>query len=85
VETYFVWQPDNDTSRRKRRRPAHGHGFLPYHPRMFPMLVMAGDGIGKGVKVGHVHNADIAPTIARLLGLPALPYDGKVIQAALAQ
>jgi arylsulfatase A-like enzyme len=85
VETYFVWTPDNDTSRRKRRRPAHGHGFLPFHPRMYPVLVMAGNGIRKGTRIGHAHNADIAPTITKLLDLPSLDFDGKVMQDALGQ
>ena len=85
VETYFVWTPDNDTERRKRRRPAHGPGYLPFHPRMYPLLVMAGNGIQKGARLGHVHNADVAPTITKLLGLPELPFDGKPIQAAFAK
>jgi len=85
AETYFVWASDNDTSRRKRRRPAHGHGYLPFHPKMYPMLVMAGSGIRKGETIGHVHNADVAPTISELLGLPKLDFDGRSLTEALAR
>ncbi len=83
AETYFVWASDNDTSRRKRRRPAHGHGYLPFHPKMYPMLVLSGSGIRKGEKIGHVHNADVAPTISTLLGLEKLDFDGRVLIEAL--
>lgn len=85
AETYFVWAPDNSTERRKRVRPAHGHGYLPFHPRMHPLLVMAGNGLKKGARIGHVRNVDIAPTILRLLGLPAMETDGRELKEALAE
>ena len=50
---------------------------------MYPMLVMAGPGLQKGIRIGHVHNTDIAPTICRLLDLPALKFDGRILKEAL--
>lgn len=85
AETYFVWTPDGDTSRRKRRRPAHGHGNIATHPSMYPMLVMSGAGVKRGEKIGHVHNADVAPTISALLGLDKLDFDGRALSEALSR
>lgn len=82
-ETYLVWTPDDSTELRKRRRPAHGHGFLPYHKKMYPVLVMSGSGLKQGVKIGHVHNTDVAPTISSLLGLETLDFDGRSLKEAL--
>jgi predicted AlkP superfamily pyrophosphatase or phosphodiesterase len=84
AETYFVWTADNDTSLRKRKHPAHGHGYLATYPKMFPMLVISGSGIKKGQMIGHVHNIDIAPTVSQLLGLEKLGFDGRVLTEALA-
>jgi arylsulfatase A-like enzyme len=83
AETYFVWTPDNDTQLRKRKHPAHGHGYLATYPKMFPMLVLSGSGIKKGETIGHVHNVDIAPTVSQLLGLEKLDFDGRVLSEAL--
>lgn len=85
IETYFVDQPGTSFDRHKRRRPAHGHGFLPYHPKMYPMLVIAGSDIKSGVRIGHVKNVDVAPTISKLLGLEPLDFDGRVLGEALKQ
>jgi hypothetical protein len=50
---------------------------------MYPLLVLAGDGFRKGVRIGHVRQIDIAPTITRLLGLEPLDFDGRVLTEAL--
>lgn len=83
LDTHLVWTADSDTSWRKRSKPAYGHGYLPFQPAMYPMLVVSGNGIRKGVKIGHVHNADVAPTISVLLGLAPLDFDGKPLAQAL--
>jgi hypothetical protein len=84
-DTYFVEAPDNDTELRRRAKPAHGHGYLPQSPKMYPMLVMEGAGFQKGVRIGHVHGVDVAPTITHLLGLAPLDFDGRVLTEAFAQ
>jgi len=82
-DTYIVEAPESSTELRRRCRPARGHGNLPGSPKMYPMLVMAGPGLQKGIRIGHVHNTDIAPTICRLLDLPALKFDGRILKEAL--
>ena len=50
---------------------------------MYQLLVLDGDGFRKGVRIGHVRQIDIAPTITRLLGLEPLDFDGRVLTEAL--
>ena len=84
-DTYFVEAPDSSTALRRRKRPAHGHGYFPTSPKMYPMLVLAGPALKKGARIGHVKSTDIAPTISELLGLAPLDFDGRVLTEALAK
>jgi hypothetical protein len=85
IDTHLVADPkSSSTARRPKARPYHGHGYLPGHPRMYPALVLAGAGIRKGVTIGHTHNRNIAPTIARLLGFEMEGTRGSPIEEALA-
>lgn len=65
------------------------HGFLSTNPKMNAILVMAGRGIQPGAKLGNektpgiVRNVDVAPTIARLLGIKLPQTDGRVLEEAL--
>jgi arylsulfatase A-like enzyme len=52
------------------------HGYLPTAPAMHTGLVLAGAGIARGVVVPLARQIDIAPTVARLLGLKAAGTDG---------
>lgn len=70
---------------RPRAQPAHSHGFLPGHPLMHAMLVFAGAGVKSGATFGHVSNLDVAPTIARFLGLELPGARGRVLTEALAE
>jgi hypothetical protein len=56
------------------------HGSLPDHPEMFPAFLAAGPAIrGGGGAPVQMHNLDIAPTAARLLGLSfTTEIDGRV-------
>lgn len=85
VDTYFGRDLDNpsSTALRTKAKPSHNHGYLPQHPKMFPWLVLSGNGIAKGKKIGHVRNHDIAPTIAYLLNLEMPNVEGKVLKEAL--
>jgi hypothetical protein len=74
---------DASTARRPKTTAYHGHGYLPDHPAMFPILVMSGAGIAHGRTVGHVRNIDVAPTIAALLGLELRNVEGRVLTEAL--
>ncbi len=77
VDTHLVIDESQASSaRRPRRRPYHGHGYLPDHPSMYPALVLSGAGVPAGVRLGHVRNLDVAPTIAALLGVTLRDVEG---------
>ncbi|MPY90696.1 MAG: sulfatase-like hydrolase/transferase [Luteitalea sp.] len=84
IDTHLVLDPDNpSTVRRLMAEPYHGHGYLPDHPAMYPALVLSGAGISPGVRLGHVRNVDVAPTIAALLRVELFDVDGRVLREAL--
>ncbi len=62
-------------------RGAHGH--LPDRPWMHAVFVAAGAGVRSGVRLGVVSSLDVAPTIARLLGLKDFHADGRVLEEVL--
>lgn len=61
------------------------HGYLPSRFEMRAALIASGRGIKPGVKVEYARLMDIAPTIARLLGLEMRATRGKVISEVIAQ
>jgi predicted AlkP superfamily pyrophosphatase or phosphodiesterase len=61
------------------------HGFVSSDRKMNGLCVLWGNQIQAGVELVEVENIDIAPTIARLLGVPGLEADGQVLEAALKQ
>lgn len=58
------------------------HGFLSTNPKMNATFIASGVGIRGGETIGVIENIDVAPTIAKLLGVP-FPADGKVLVEAL--
>ena len=54
------------------------HGYLPDDPKLYATLVAWGAGIKPGAKLPVIDSVDVAPTIARLLGLKMANVDGKV-------
>lgn len=85
IDTYMTDQPGDSTELEKQANPSYSHGYLPQYPAMYPMLVLFGNGIQKGVRLGHVHQTDIAPTVTKLLDLTPMDFDGHVLTRALAQ
>jgi arylsulfatase A-like enzyme len=84
ADLHLVIDPaSTSTERRRKASPYHGHGYLPDHPSMRPLLVLSGAGVGPGRSIGHVRNIDVAPTIAALLGLTLDGVEGRVLGAAL--
>jgi predicted AlkP superfamily pyrophosphatase or phosphodiesterase len=84
IDTHLVIDPkSSSTERRLRARPYHGHGYLPEHPAMHTALVMSGSGIARGVRLGHVRNIDVAPTIAAMLGVTLPDTEGRILNEAL--
>jgi predicted AlkP superfamily pyrophosphatase or phosphodiesterase len=60
------------------------HGFISTERKMNAVCVLSGAGIRPGVQLQNVENVDIAPTVARLLGLNDFKADGRVLKEALA-
>ena len=84
VDTFLTADPGNaSTAPVPLNPPSHSHGYLPTHPKMFTSVVLSGAGIRRGATIGHVRSIDIAPTIARLLGLEMKDVEGRVLTEAL--
>jgi predicted AlkP superfamily pyrophosphatase or phosphodiesterase len=63
---------------------AGAHGFLSTEPKMNAIFVAAGAGIKGGAKISAVANIDVAPTIARMLGVTLEYASGRAIEEILA-
>jgi hypothetical protein len=53
------------------------HGYFPDNPAMWTTFIVAGPGIGAGRNLGDIDMRDIAPTLAKVLGVPLPSADGK--------
>jgi hypothetical protein len=49
---------------------AGSHGYLAADPEMDAIFIASGYGVRPGTRLGKIANIDVAPTIARLLGVP---------------
>jgi predicted AlkP superfamily pyrophosphatase or phosphodiesterase len=65
--------------------PSGAHGYLNSEAAMQAILVAWGDGIRRGVRTGPKPNVDVAPTIARLLGLDFSGVEGKPLTEFLSR
>jgi hypothetical protein len=61
---------------------SHGHDPAPGY--MHATFVAVGAGIKPGVQLNLIKNVDLAPTIARLMGLKMQDVDGRVLTEILA-
>ena len=59
------------------------HGFLASEPDLEGIFIASGAGIKAGAPLGRIRNLDLAPTIARLLGLPLPDAEGRVLEEIL--
>jgi predicted AlkP superfamily pyrophosphatase or phosphodiesterase len=62
---------------------AGSHGYFNGDPELDGIFVASGAGIRKAVRLDRIRNLDVAPTIARLLGLDLGPVDGRVLEEIL--
>ena len=62
---------------------SHGHDPQPAY--MHATFIAAGAGIKPGVQLDLIQNVDVAPTIARLMGLSMPSVDGRVLEQVLIQ
>lgn len=70
-------------SNTEARTSLGSHGFIATSPKMNALCVLSGRGVKPGEKLEQVENIDVAPTIARLLGLDDFRADGRVLEQAL--
>jgi len=66
-----------------RSTPGGTHGYLPDQPDMLGTCVAWGAGIKPGTRLGKMRNIDVAPTIARILGVELPTAEGEVLEAML--
>jgi predicted AlkP superfamily pyrophosphatase or phosphodiesterase len=62
---------------------AGAHGFLSTEPKMNAIFVASGAGIKAGTRITAVENIDVAPTMARVLGVPLENASGRVLEEVL--
>ncbi len=60
------------------------HGYLPDQPDMLSVCIVSGPGLKAGTKLGKIRAMDIAPTVARILGIELPTADGKPLEKLLA-
>lgn len=58
------------------------HGFLSTNPLMNAVFIAAGAGVKPGTKLPVIENIDVAPTVAKLLGVDLPNVDGQVLLKA---
>lgn len=59
------------------------HGHLPSEPGLGGAFVISGVGVKPGTVIDSIRNIDVAPTMAKLLGLDMKAVDGQVIETVL--
>jgi predicted AlkP superfamily pyrophosphatase or phosphodiesterase len=59
------------------------HGYVSTDPELGAIFIASGRGIQPGVTLDSVNTIDLAPTMARLLGLELRDVDGTVLSAVL--
>jgi len=67
----------------KRSSRGGTHGFLPDQPDMLATFVIWGHGIKPGSKLGKIQSIDVAPTMAKLLGVELPTAEGKPLNKIL--
>jgi len=69
-----------------QREPIGNHGYNPLRPSMRTIMAFNGPGVRPAGKLGQVSLIDFAPTLARLLGIPApAQASGQVLYDALSE
>ncbi len=51
------------------------HGHAPVHPELGAFFLIAGDGIRQGLALGEIDMRNVAPTVAKALGVPFATAD----------
>ncbi len=61
------------------------HGYLPDQPDMLSLCIVSGPGVRAGTKLGKIPAIDIAPTVARILGIELPTAEGKPLERLLGE
>lgn len=64
-------------------RMSGSHGYLRDDPAMQAIFVASGSGVKAGMTLGPIDNIDVAPTVARLLGISLPSARGRVLSEIL--
>ena len=59
------------------------HGYVATDPELQAIFIASGRGVNAGVRLDGVNNLDIAPTVARLLGVRLDGMQGRVLSEML--
>jgi predicted AlkP superfamily pyrophosphatase or phosphodiesterase len=59
------------------------HGYLNTDPELDGIFIASGRGIKPGIVLDRMANLDVAPTIAKLMGLKLPQQDGRVLEEIL--
>ncbi|MGH9719497.1 MAG: hypothetical protein ACRD8O_04750 [Bryobacteraceae bacterium] len=62
---------------------AGAHGYLNTGRDMLALFIASGNGIKPGTKLGVIRNLDVAPTLARLLGVELKGVAGRPLSDIL--
>lgn len=81
----YTMSARSDGSRYGQVAARTAQGYLPSRAEMRAALIISGKGIKAGTKIEYARLLDIAPTVARLLGLEMKTARGRVIAEVLAQ
>lgn len=65
--------------------PKGSHGYSPFHKLMGATCVVGGAGIKDGIVLEEISNTDVAPTIAKILGVDMPSADGRALTEILEQ
>ena len=64
---------------RSTHKPSGTHGHLPDLPELRASFFLIGQGVPAGRSLGIIDMRDVAPTLARRLGLALPTADGKIL------
>ena len=83
AEPGFVFSDDAAGPTLRAEASRGGGGYLPGHPEMDAGFVAWGAGIVRGVRIPLMHQTDVAPTLAPLMGVALEGAEGRVLVGVL--
>ncbi|MEO6810968.1 MAG: nucleotide pyrophosphatase/phosphodiesterase family protein [Isosphaeraceae bacterium] len=79
----FSGDASGDTLVTENKTTTGTHGYLSTNPKMNATFVASGAGIKPGATLSTVENTSVAPTVAKLLGVPLKQATGTVLNEVL--